>query len=80
VQLRLRPVGLPFGFNRRTGRLFVCSLALSVIVSLSESDARTSGVRFCPIEALTGLSETLLTLLSGLIIPAVAAACHRGMQ
>jgi hypothetical protein len=37
-------------------------------------------VRSCPIEALTELSETLLTLLSGLIIPAVAVAAHRDMQ
>ena len=62
------------------GLQLVCSFALSVIVSLSESGKRTSHARFGPIEALTELSETLLTLLSGLRIPAAVMAGDKDME
>ena len=61
------------------GLQLVCSFALSVIVSLSESGARAARDQ-SPIEALTELSETLLTLLSGLRIPAAVVAGDKDME
>jgi hypothetical protein len=60
------------GRHGAIGDQLVCSFALFVIVSLTESDAHTSRVRFSSIEALIKLPETLLSLLSGLRIPAAA--------
>ena len=56
------------------GLRLICSFALFVIVSLTERDAHTSRVRSRSIEALIELPETLLSLLSGLIILAAAVA------
>ena len=56
------------------GLRLICSFALFVIVSLTESDAHTRRVRWSPIEALIELPETLLSLLSSLRILAATVA------